>query len=35
MKDDDKVHFNEAYKRAMDKKGDTRYTADLEKILER
>ena len=34
LKDDDKVHFNEAYKRAMDKKGDTRYTSDLEKILE-
>ena len=33
LKDDDKVHFNEAYKRAMDKKGDTRYTSDLEKIL--
>lgn len=34
LKDDDKVHFNEAYKRAMDKKGNTRYTSDLEKILE-
>ena len=34
LKDDDKVHFNEAYKRAMDKKGDTRYTSDLEKILQ-
>lgn len=33
MKDSDKIHFNEAYKRALDKRGDTRYTADLTKIL--
>ena len=33
MKDSDKIHFNEAYKRALDKRGDTRYTADLIKIL--
>lgn len=33
MKDTDKIHFNEAYKRALDKRGDTRYTADLIKIL--
>lgn len=32
-KDSDKIHFNEAYKRALDKKGDSRYTADLKKIL--
>lgn len=32
-KDFDKIHFNEAYKRALDKRGDTRYTADLKKIL--
>lgn len=32
-KDSDKIHFNEAYKRALDKRGDTRYTADLTKIL--
>lgn len=32
-KDPDKIHFNEAYKRALDKKGDSRYTADLKKIL--
>ena len=33
LKDTDKIHFNEAYKRALDKRGDTRYTADLKKIL--
>ena len=33
MKDADKAHFNEAYKRALDKRGDTRYTADLKQIL--
>lgn len=33
LTDSDKVHFNEAYKRALDKKGDTRYTADIKKIL--
>lgn len=33
MKDSDKIHFNEAYKRALDKRGDTRYTADLTRIL--
>lgn len=33
MKDADKSHFNEAYKRALDKRGDTRYTADLKQIL--
>ena len=33
MKDSDKIHFNEAYKRALDKRGDTRYTTDLTKIL--
>ena len=31
--DPDKIHFNEAYKRALDKKGDSRYTADLKKIV--
>ena len=33
LKDTDKIHFNEAYKRALDKRGDTRYSADLKKIL--
>ena len=33
LKDTDKIHFNEAYKRALDKRGDTRYTTDLKKIL--
>ena len=33
MKDADKSHFNEAYKRALNKRGDTRYTADLKQIL--
>ena len=33
LTDADKVHFNEAYKRALDKRGDTRYTADIMKIL--
>lgn len=33
LKDADKAHFNEAYKRALDKRGDTRYTADLRQIL--
>lgn len=33
LTDADKVHFNEAYKRALDKRGDTRYTADLKKII--
>lgn len=31
--DADKGHFNEAYKRALDKRGDTRYTTDLKQIL--
>ena len=33
LKDADKIHFNEAYKRALDKRGDTRYTADIKKIM--
>jgi hypothetical protein len=33
MKDADKAHFNEAYKRALDKRGDSRYIADLKQIL--
>ncbi len=33
LRDADKVHFNEAYKRALDKRGNTRYTDDLKKIL--
>lgn len=33
LKDADKVHFNEAYKRALDKRGNTRYTDDLKKLL--
>lgn len=33
MKDSDKIHFNEAYKRALEKRGETRYTSDLKKIL--
>lgn len=32
-KDSDKIHFNEAYRRALGKKGDSRYAADLKKIL--
>lgn len=31
--DSDKVHFTEAYHRAIKKKGDTRYTKDIEEIL--
>ena len=31
--DADKGHFNEAYKRALDKKGDSRYTSDLKFVL--
>lgn len=31
--DADKGHFNEAYKRALDKKGESRYTSDLKLVL--
>lgn len=31
--DADKGHFNEAYKRALDKRGESRYTQDLKSIL--
>ena len=33
LKESDKIHFNEAYKRALDRKGDTRYTSELQEIL--
>ena len=33
MRDADMAHFNEAYKRALNKRGCTRYTADLRQIL--
>lgn len=33
LKDADKIHFNEAYKRALERKGDTRYTQELQEIL--
>lgn len=33
MRDADMAHFNEAYKRALNKRGCTRYTADLRRIL--
>ena len=35
LKDDDKVHFNEQYKRALKKEIDPRYEAELKKILEK
>lgn len=31
--DADKGHFNEAYKRALDNKGESRYTSDLKLVL--
>lgn len=33
LRDFDKIHFNEAYKRALERKGDTRYTLELQEIL--
>lgn len=33
LRDSDKIHFNEAYKRALERKGDTRYTLELQEIL--
>ena len=33
LKDSDKIHFNEAYKRALNRKRDTRYTSELQEIL--
>ena len=35
LSEPDKVHFSEAYNRATEKKGDTRYTKDLKEILEK
>ena len=33
LSEPDKGHFNEAYKRALERRGDTRYTQDLREIL--